>query len=130
MQAENTIRRVIDSTQAKLDAAALAARTESVRRLRAAVLEGVAIDSDAYDICAVVSQTLTVGREDGYPLVQIPESTRELVKRAVAAGILEARNYIRIGSTNWYSDMSGWTGGLDEDFAAWTAARTYRRQNT
>lgn len=132
ISAENTIRRVVDETQSKLDSAAASARAESIRSLRAAALSGVSPDSDMYPIASLVSQTLSVGREcDGYPNVSIPKATREIVEKAVRADILAPQpdGRIKIGETVWYSDLSGMPDTLMDDYNAWNAAKTYRNRN-
>src|SRR5574338_454454 len=89
--AAREIRSHVDATQAELDAAAAAARAETIRDLRAKALQ---IPDDApaalRAVCALVSETIRVGRDDGFPSVSLPDETKSVVRAAVSAGVLNA----------------------------------------
>lgn len=123
-----------ESEQARLDRAALDARAATVAAYRALAVEGVAPDSPAYPVCALVAQTITVGREDGYPAVSIPDTTRAVVLAAAAAAVLPRRGqYVLTGGLEWHADISGLSRSPDpwqDDYAAWDEARTYAAKQT
>lgn len=74
-EAVQSITKFAESRQAELDQAALIARQNCIKRLRELAVEGVDKTSPAYPVCFLVSQTLEVGREDGYPAVTINAAT-------------------------------------------------------
>lgn len=127
------IRSHAESTQARLDAAAAEARAAAVARWRAMATEGVEESSPSYPVCALVAQTIHVGRDDGYPAVEIPVEVRSVIVAARLAGVLprEPDRSIVTGSIVWHSDGSGVyrTRGQsphDADYAAYSAASDYR----
>ena len=118
------MRTAAETHQAELDAAAAAARQAHIATARAAALAGVSPDSSAYPVCALVAQTLTIGRKgDEYPEMFWPDTTKAVVFAAVRAKIL-----IRVGEIKLYDGcgIPCSNPGFDPDYLAWDAAKTYR----
>lgn len=90
-------------------------------------------DSEVCPILVLLSQTLEVGRkEDNYPSINVPVETRQIIKKAHLAGLLEGSVNIITGTLIWHSDMSGAANGKpiewERDYSAWSEAREYRRK--
>jgi hypothetical protein len=129
------IRAHAEAEQARLDAVAVQARLDHTAALRAAATQGVDPDSPAYPVCALVAQTLTVGRADGYPAVALPDDTRRVVLAALAAGVLSHQGSSGpwTGELHWYGDASGLAHNhpaCQADVAAWLARDKYRLGQT
>lgn len=134
--AVQAIRQHVDAEQARLDAAAAKARADHIADLRAKAIEGVPVDSPAYPIACLLSQTVNVsGREsDGYPVVSWPDSTRQVVVAAVKAGILREDYGVNVGNLllkgvndgRMYAEINATTADRD----AWNAATRYRASQT
>jgi hypothetical protein len=122
------IRSESERKQADLDAAAASARAHCIATLRAMCLEGIEEGTPAHAVCSLVAHTLTVGRDDGYPVVSIPQETRAVVVAAIHAGILPSRP-LMIGAVHWHSDLSGLSSDPScqrDDYLAWDAAQVFR----
>lgn len=133
-QAVQAIRTTAEATQTTLDAAAVSARAACVAGLRALALQDIAPDSPAYPVAALLAQTITVGRDDGYPEITIPETTRAVLRAAIAAGIIAKDDgYVQLGQLSLHRDCSGLYNKpacWDADFDAWDRASTYRSAQT
>lgn len=127
--AVQAVRAHVDETQAKLDAAAAQARQNTIAALRALAVQGVPENSPAYPVCALVANTIAVGRKDGYPAASLPPETRAVLVAAWNADIIDKQT----GGLEWYADFSGLADSpqpLKADYEAWDAARTYRNRQT
>lgn len=132
------VRAYSEAKQTELDLIATEARAACISAVRAACTAGVAEDSPAYPVCALLAQTISMGREcDGYPGVTIPLDTQRVLSAAAKAGIL-ARvcndGSVIAGSLRLYRSCEGVNTGLPAahhaDYLAWDAARTYRQAQT
>ena len=133
-KAVTSVLTVAQKTQAVLDQAAVTARNNNQAAIIAAATEGVDSESPLYPIATLVAQTITVGREDGYPSVSIPDEIFAVIKAAYQSGMVEKKNgYLCVGKIQFYTD-----GGVhstqcsehDLDFQAWNKAANYRNAQT
>ena len=128
--AVSAIRTYSESRQAELDALAATRRQEHIVAARAACMAGVEEGTPAAAVCALVAQTLTVGREDGYPEYRLPDEVWDAIQAARAAGLLTAT----VGALKLYSDNTrGFAGTVslhDADYHAWLDAKEYRAAQT
>lgn len=121
-QAVQSIRTTAQETQARLDAEAATARANCLKAYQAAALAGVDTASPVYPIAALVSHTIMIGRDDGYPAVQLPAEVMAVLKAANAAGILAQY----IGRVKWDALLDSNLNEWDLDYTAWDKARTFR----
>lgn len=115
-----------EAEQARLDAVAAEARARHVDALRKA-LTGEQDGSAAATVRALLAQTVTVGREDGYPAVSVPSSTDAVVVAALQAGI-KIGGLVRPAGRGAYSLAD--VGEKCADYEAWIDAREYRAKQT
>lgn len=134
-QAVTVIREHAVTTQAQLDKAADEARAANLVAHQKACTTNCTSTAEEM-VGHLVAQTLTIGRaSDGYPQVELPDSTKELLKAAIAADILKLGNYyhkdhIALGTLYLYGGGSGFCSAPETqavDVNAWNAARTYRQ---
>lgn len=132
--AVQSIRAHVDAEQARLDRAAQEARTATIAAYRLLAVKDVPADSPAYPVCSLVSATLSIGRDDGYPDVTIPAETIRVIIAATRAGVLSSvPNTVVTGRLVWHRDCSGLSSYPDPwqaDRDAWSAARDYREKQT
>jgi len=133
IECENTINAVVTSEIAKRMAAHHAARAANVAAYQAAAMRDVPTDSPLYPIASLVSQTITIGRVDGYPQINLPDETKDLLRRAANAGIVSApAGAWRVGTLWFSSDFSGIGAELPEksaDMRAWEKLTKYASEN-
>jgi hypothetical protein len=133
-KAVEAVRNTVEETQADLDAVAVKAREANIAALRSAIMGGVQEDSPTYSVCALLAHTVTIGREDGYPEVNMPEDTKSVLSAAKQAGMFRRRyGHVCIGETEWYADLSGMAVNLPShviDCDAWDSAKKYRDRQT
>lgn len=124
------IKNTIAARQAELDAAAAKARADFSAALAIGLIDPE--ESEDLPVASLAAATITVGRDDGYPAVTIPETTRKVLKAANAAGVIGQT----LGGVKFNSNYSGYdtlSPGLQAkfvaDYTAWDAAKTYRNAN-
>jgi hypothetical protein len=123
------------AVQVDLDRRAADARAANIAGHRDAAISGVSTDSPVWPVACLVASTLSIGRDDGYPAVEIPDSTRAVLRAARDAGLLTrgARDLIYVGTLGFYSDFSGLSDKAttwEADHTAWDQAKTYRAKQT
>jgi hypothetical protein len=130
-----SIRAYSDARQAELDAVAAAERVKSIATLRNMAIDGVPSDHPARPVCELVAHTITVGRDDGYPAIDLPRETLAAVVAAKNAGLLRVvpgpHSCAWVGKIEIYADGSGVSSQAPSaDFQAWDTARKYREAQT
>ena len=127
--AVSAVRNHSEAEQARLDAIASWTRVRTIEQLRA-LATSMDSSTPGYAICALVAQTIEVGRADGYPVISLPKETMAVVQAAWNSGILKSRT---VGGLEFYLDGSGIAGEIQviaADIAAWSAAANYRKMQT
>jgi hypothetical protein len=135
--AAKTVREYAEAYQSELDKTAAMLRAETIARLRADAMIGIDADDPRHPICALVAQTLTVGRDsDGYPEISIPKETQAVIRAALDAGIITP--YERVNRGRFLLGKIDFTSlsnpnindyrpqYLTADYDAWNAAKTFR----
>lgn len=100
-------------------------------------LAGVeAAEDPAYPVAALVSQTMTTVRDDGFPAISLPEDTAKIVYAAMQAGMVGERigqlamDYVHTP----YATPNGicWvdTPQFDAYYDAWKAEKDYVKAQT
>jgi hypothetical protein len=124
---------VVTTEIAKRLAAYHAARAANVAAYQAAAMLSVPTDSPLYPIASLVSQTITIGRDDGYPKINLPDETKALLRRAAHAGIVSTPDgKWQVGTLCFWSDFSGIVTDLPEksaDMLAWENLTKYACAN-
>ena len=141
-RAELLVAQHVTAHQAELDVAAVAARAAFIAALRTALSTETPGSTEAErELCTAVATHVTVGRADGFPAIETSTEARELIRQAVAAGVLRTsgqgpRATVYVGQIGYYSDLSGIeekgpvaSAAWRDDYAAWDAATRYRATN-
>lgn len=132
-KAEISVMDYVAKRQSELWYAAQHARQVNLSAHRAAAVEGIPEDNPLRPIAELLSATIRIGREsDDYPLFQVPESTRDVLRKAYAAGMMGAEP--RVGGLLFYTDCDGLISSVcsksqSDDYNAWKAAKEYREKN-
>lgn len=100
------VRNVVDTQQQRRDAAAAERRAENIAAQRTAILGWEPEDSSYRAVVELLAHTMTIGREDGYPAVTIPEDTSAVLRAACESGM---------SRHGMHNDFSGFGLGPDSD---------------
>lgn len=133
-QSVHKIREHAEYTQTQLDIKARSARLTNIEAHRKAAMEGIHQESPLHTIASLVANTLSIGREDGYPSFKLPTETINVLKAAANAGLIQFVNgHYVVGTLKFYHDFSGLAHTLPEqaaDVDAYIKASGYRKAQT
>jgi hypothetical protein len=134
MVSVNMIKETYENTVNELEIKFKRARANHIKQFNKDLFHGLVNRSKLYKLATLVSQTIKIGRDDGYPSYDLPQSTLDVLKAARNAGILSGTNgYVKIGNISFYNDFSGICGGCSakySDYVAWNELREYKRVQT
>lgn len=122
-----------EAKQAELDAAARHARVSHLQALRSDLRD--VSDTPLAAIRNLLAESITIGREDGFPQYNVPEAVKQILVAAAQSGILVSEKgqggnlHYPLGSIAFHYDFSEFKTKhalFDADYLAWAAAKDYR----